>query len=175
MKTLVIHPEDKTTDFLKPIYEGKDWTVINDGKIGKSKLREAIKTHDRIVMLGHGTEYGLISGNITFHRYVIDSGWVNLLRDKHCVAIWCNADQFVKKYDLKGFYTGMIISEIEEAYLYSLYPIKLKDIDASNELFTQSIKEAIDAEDMLSVAKNKYLCEGNPIVEFNKQRLYEKN
>ena len=27
IKTLVIHPEDETTDFLSPIYEGRDWTI----------------------------------------------------------------------------------------------------------------------------------------------------
>jgi len=28
MKTLIIHPEDTSTDFLSTIYEGKDWTII---------------------------------------------------------------------------------------------------------------------------------------------------
>lgn len=29
MKTLVIHPQDKSTDFLKEIYSDKNWTVLN--------------------------------------------------------------------------------------------------------------------------------------------------
>ena len=110
MKTLVIHPKDTTTDFLSLIYEDKDWTVITDN-ISKSALKRQIKAHDRIVMLGHGMETGLIG----FNRLVIDSNLVYLLREKHCVCIWCNADKFVLKYGLKGFYTGMIISEVQEA------------------------------------------------------------
>jgi hypothetical protein len=46
-----------------------------------------------------------------FHR----SNYVYLLRDKIGVYIWCNANVFAEKYGLKGFYTGMIISEYEEA------------------------------------------------------------
>jgi hypothetical protein len=51
MKTLVIHPKDSTTDFLSVIYSDKDWTIINTN-ISKKVLKEQIKTHDRIVMLG---------------------------------------------------------------------------------------------------------------------------
>src|ERR1035437_860766 len=113
MKTLVIHPPDASTDFLKVIYEGKDWALINTNPSTKF-LKEQINLHDRIIMLGHGTEEGLLG----FGRYVIDSTLVYLLREKECVAVWCNADQFVGKYGLKGFYTGMIISEIDEALMF---------------------------------------------------------
>ena len=76
--------------------------------VSKKVLKEQIKSHDRIVILGHGTEKGLLG----FNRYIIDSTWIYLLREKNCVCIWCNANVFVKKYNLKGFYTGMIISEV---------------------------------------------------------------
>jgi hypothetical protein len=36
MKTLLIHAEDETTDFLSTIYDGKDWLQKN---ISKSKLK----------------------------------------------------------------------------------------------------------------------------------------
>jgi hypothetical protein len=38
MKTLVIHQKDDSTYFLSTIYEGKDWTIIND-RPGKSLLK----------------------------------------------------------------------------------------------------------------------------------------
>lgn len=59
MKTLVIHPKDQTTDFLSVIYDDKDWTIINTN-VSKSYLKTQIKSHDRIVMLGHGTDKGLL-------------------------------------------------------------------------------------------------------------------
>lgn len=142
MKTLVIHPKDITTDFLSDIYSDKDWTVININ-VSKSFLKKQIKEHDRIVMLGHGTGEGLIG----FKRLIIDSNYVYLLRDKITVCIWCNADNFVKKYNLKGFYTGMIISEMDEANCYSLYETSQANITASNILFATAIKNAIDSDD----------------------------
>lgn len=165
MKTLVIHPKDSTTDFLCEIYKDKNWTIINTN-ISKKLLKEQIKKHDRIVMLGHGTEKGLLG----FDKFVIDSSWVYLLRDKNCVCIWCNADEFVKKYGLKGFYTGMIISEYEEAIMFSI-PTNSHWISESNTDFALAIKNSIDDENMLEKAKIIY--EGNSaVVEFNRNNLY---
>jgi len=167
MKTLVIHPKDLTTDFLSEIYSDKNWTVVNTN-ISKKFLKEQIKSHDRIVMLGHGTEAGLIG----FNKIMIDSTWVYLLREKICVCIWCNADVFVKKYDLKGFYTGMIISEYEEALIYGVNT-NFHWINESNTDFALAIKKSIDEENMLD--KAKLLYEGNsPVVEFNRNNLYYK-
>jgi len=61
MKTLVIHPDDRSTDFLSPIYEPvKNKTVITGG-ITKEQLRKHIQDHDRILMMGHGSPAGLVS------------------------------------------------------------------------------------------------------------------
>lgn len=167
MKTLVIHPEDPTTDFLKPIYEGRDWTIINDN-ISKSKLKKAMREHDRIVMLGHGTEYGLIGYK---EKSLIDSSWVWLLREKEVVCIWCNADVFVTKYGLKGLYTGMIISEPLEAVLYHITTSD-EEIELSNIIFAESVKQGIDEKDSDQVIKKLY--EGNTnVIEFNRENIYK--
>ena len=168
MKTLVIHPKDPTTDFLCDIYSDKNWTVINK-HISKSDLRKHIKEHDRIVMLGHGSEYGLF--DLANDRFIINSKWVDMLRQKECVCIWCNANIFFEKYKLSGFYTGMIVSELMEAYLYSL-PTDIDLIEESNKLFATSIKESIDSENMLEIAKSKYDRDKNLIIDFNKENLY---
>lgn len=165
MKTLIIHPKDATTDFLCEIYKGKDWAIVNTNK-SKKFLKEQIKTNDRIVMLGHGTEKGLLG----FGKFVIDSTWVYLLRDKNCVCIWCNADKFVNKYGLKGFYTGMIVSEYEEAIMCCV-DTNSQCISESNTGFALAIKNSIDDENMLEKAKMLY--KGNSsIVEFNRNNLY---
>lgn len=167
MKTLVIHPKDNTTDFLSDIYSDKGWTVINTN-VSTKILKDEISSHDRIVMLGHGSHHGLIG----FDRYIIDSGLVYLLREKDCVCIWCNADVFVKKYGLRGFYTGMIISEYEEALLYD---VSTNDffLNESNVDFAKAIKNSIDSDNMLEAAKMLY--EGNSaVVEFNRENLYYK-
>jgi len=165
MKTLVIHPKDLTTDFLSEIYSDKDWKVINKN-VSTKYLKQQIKNHDRIIMLGHGTEQGLIG----FYRFVIDSKLVYLLREKFCICIWCNANIFVEKYGLKGFYSGMIISEYEEAMLYSI-STNIQWINESNKDFALAIKNSIDDENMLE--KTKELYEGNSsVVEFNRNNLF---
>ena len=167
MKTLVIHPPDKTTEFLSEVYEGKDWTIINYNPT-KKHLRKEIKAHDRIIMMGHGTPNGLFSPR----GYVIDSTYVHYLREKYCVYMWCNADEFVLKYKLKGFYTGMIISEIEEAFMLDI-SYDFKYVNESNVLFTQALTKSMDSGDILKSMINEYSNKtNNPIIEYNEKRLY---
>ena len=168
MKTLVIHPKDSTTDFLKVIYSEKDWTIIDDNNISTSKLKENIKSHDRIIMLGHGYDKGLFGQN----RLIINSNLVYLLKDKNCVCIWCNADEFVKKYKLNGFYTGMIISDYDEATMFNIQA-NYDLIEESNKDFALAIKNSIDEDNMLE--KAKLLYDGNySIFEFNRNNLFFK-
>lgn len=169
MKTLVIHPIDSSTNFLSEIYSDKTWTVINTN-VSKKVLKEQIKVHDRIVMLGHGSEKGLFG----FNKFMIDSNWVYLLREKNCICIWCNADVFVEKYGLKGLYTGMIISEPDEAVMYC-QPFRWEFIKESNELFAKSIKESIDINESLSHIKSIYNSDENPIIQFNSENIYQIN
>ena len=165
MKTLVIHPDDRTTDFLKQIYEGRDFTVFNGHKsdISASAFRKLVKDHDRIIMMGHGYPGGLFMSHI-------NSDLVYLLREKECVCIWCNADQFVNKYGLKGFYTGMFISEVGEANWFHIKTDQAT-IDFSNELFTQLVTENIDNPEIHRELKENYFAEC-PVIKFNNDRLY---
>jgi hypothetical protein len=165
MKTLVIHPSDSSTDFLSVIYSDKpDWKIIKDD-VPKLNILEKIILHDRIIMLGHGTADGLLG----FGRYVIDKSFARLLRSRECVCIWCNADVFVNNYGLNGFYTGMIISELEEA-MYCGVEADLKDIEESNKLFASSIKNSFDSE----IVKSVYKSNTNEVIMYNNQRIYGK-
>lgn len=166
IRTIIIHPKDPTTDFLSVIYEDKDWTVINTN-VSDQTLKNQIESHDRIIMMGHGTEKGLIG----FDRYIIDSDWAYILREKQCVYIWCNADKFVEKHNLKGLYTGMIISEYEEAVMYGI-PTNSHWIKESNTDLALAIKYSIDNENALQSIKTLY--EGNSaVVEFNRNNFYQ--
>jgi len=167
MKTLVIHPRDKSTEFLSLIYKGKDWTIFNGhaSEISKSKFRTLVKGHDRIIMMGHGFPGGLFMSHI-------NPEIVYLLREKECICIWCNADQFVEKYKLKGFYTGMFISEVGEANYFNIYPTQ-DEVDFSNHLFTDLVAENIDKETLHQTLKESYYSDDCPVIQFNNDRLYE--
>ena len=169
MKTLVIHPSDSTTDFLSEIYKDTDWTIINS-YVSKSFLIQAIKAHSRVVMLGHGTDKGLF--DINKKGFIIDSTLVYLLREKECVCIWCDADQFVVKYKLGGLHTGMIISEVDEAQTFCNDPFSIEQIDTSNNLFANLIKNLINKTFDITLIEQLYDIKDNPIIQFNKQNIY---
>ena len=170
MKTLIIHPKDPSTAFVKEMYKDFDWTVIDDPRVSKKKLKKEIQAHDRIFMIGHGTPHGLL----TSERTIIDSNMVYLLREKECIFFWCDADKFVEKYDLKGFYTGMIISEQVEADFYQVWANQ-EEINESNDLMMRAVKESVDSGDMLKNLKEIYNSEVNPkndVIGFNEVRFY---
>lgn len=145
-KILVIHPSDPSTNFLCRIYRDINCTVIRN-PISKSKLKKMMVDADRIIMLGHGTEQGLIGfrDGRGLSNPVIDSNLVYILREKkESVYIWCNADQFVEKYKLSGFSTGMFISEEDEAIQFGIFDSLNGDIDASNEVFAFNVGVSIN-------------------------------
>lgn len=182
MKTLVIHPQDDSTFFLDIVYRNiEDLTLITGG-VSKSELKELVKEHDRIMMMGHGSPGGLFSvGQFdTNNGYIIDSSFVDLLKEKdNSVFIWCNADKFVDAYDLKGFYTGMFISEVGEAYYCGLPETEQPEVDESNYSFVEIMGECIDHDPKIIhfIAKERYgkLIDHNPVAKYNHERLYVKS
>jgi hypothetical protein len=178
MKTLIIHPTDASTDFLKPIYANvTDATIINSG-ISKTQVATLISEYDRIIMLGHGSPYGLFSIG-QFHGnngYVVDESMVPLLLDKECISIWCNADQFMNRHQLYGFYSGMFISEVGEAMYCGLPGTEQETVTASNDYFAELLGEVIN--EPLSVIHEHVidnyglLTEDNPVALYNHNRLY---
>lgn len=178
MKTLVIHPDDPTTSFLDVVYNETDWTTFHDNTGDKDdELIELIKEHDRIIMMGHGTPNGLLGKNLgrfVKPNYIISSRHASLLKTKEVVCMWCNAHGYFCHYGLKGFFTGMIISEeIEADYLGIEY--KKGDVDESNVLFTKALKDSIQntPKNMCEKMKEIYIpTEGNLVMEYNAKRLY---
>jgi hypothetical protein len=171
MKTLVIHPNDPTTSFLDVVYNETDWTVFNDNKVyDQEKFTELIKSHERIIMMGHGTPDGLLGKRC----FIVSDKHASLLQEKEVVCMWCNAHAYFCRYGLKGFFTGMIISEeIEARYLGISY--KDGDVDDSNVLFTKALKDSIQntPKTMCDKMKEIYVpTEGNLVMEYNAKRLY---
>jgi hypothetical protein len=58
-KILVIHPDDRSTDFLKPIYENLPNTTVITGGVSYMNIRQSIIEHDQVIAMGHGSTYGL--------------------------------------------------------------------------------------------------------------------
>jgi len=182
MKTLVIHPIDPSTTFLDIVYKNipkDELTLIQSGT--KQQVRELIESHDRVMMMGHGSPNGLFAvGQFkdvnSFSGYVIDQSMVELLEQKdNSVFIWCNADQFVNRYNLKGFYTKMFISEVGEATYCGLPGMDQDIVDESNYGFVNIISKYINEskENIYENVRNEYgiIANDNPVALYNYNRL----
>jgi hypothetical protein len=182
---LVIHPDDRSTDFLKPSYAGLDATVLTQ-RDEFYNLAETMKRHNRIIMMGHGSPNGLFMPQIEgveedengelfeYSDYSINDTYADILREKRTVCVWCNADKYVVPNDLHGFYTGMVISELCEADYCDVKGCNPKQLEQSSSKFTMGLKEAIkvDGPESLNIFKEIYNNPKNPIMGYNRKRLY---
>jgi hypothetical protein len=128
--------------------------------------------------MGHGTRQGLLAvGSFkTNTGYIVDTINVSLLEDKECIYIWCNANVFVERYQLKGFYSGMFISEVNEAYYCGVNHVNQIMVTLSNNYFSSLLKKCID-KDLHSIyvfIKKNYgkFGDDNNVAFYNQQRLY---
>jgi hypothetical protein len=174
-RVLVIHPDDRSTDFLKPIYAGITNATVVTGGYSKAEVKELIEQYDRVIMLGHGSPHGLFAvGKFKDTAgHLIDFTMVEALSKKtNNVYIWCHANQFVNYFQLKGFYSGMFISEYGEAYAYQV-PTLSGDVEESNDVFAQVVGKHIlnEAKVICETTKTLYDIPGNLVNKYNKERL----
>jgi hypothetical protein len=190
-KTLVIHPEDITTHFLKSIYsEDANINVITRDFI-KSELIVEIEKADNLIFMGHGDIKGLFEKNNSY-RYIIDSSFCSLLESKNCLLIWCNADEFVKKNKLRfnGIFTGMYVSELSEMVFINEELEFEEDIHAfqpmineSNESFALTLGNLLSENNFRNMKciyeslKKEYwlVAKRNEVAAYNHSRIYYNN
>lgn len=173
MKTLIIHPEDKTTEFLSTIYDGMQNCVILKTKEQFKNIEDEIRNADRVICLGHGTEDGLLEIYGMNFNYVIHSNHTELLKNKECIFIWCNADKFVSSYEpLNTYATGMIISETLEA-LYCKVIANQNEITESNIRFANAIKIGLGSQNLEDCILNNYVGD-SPLYKFNIENIRNK-
>ena len=129
------------------------------------------------MMMGHGSPSGLFSVGRFDGAYIIDGSFVEVLREKECVFIWCNADKFVEHHGLKGLYSGMFVSEVAEA-AYCGFLTDQSAVDQSNNSFALWMGEV--ANNTLSqmyealLPKYKLLAKDNKVAAYNQKRIYLK-
>jgi hypothetical protein len=109
--------------------------------------------------------------------YIIDSSYVEVLSTgmEH-IYIWCNADRFVDRYNLSGFYSGMFISEVSEANFCGLVGTTQEMVNESNDAFARIVGECIN-ESVQSIYKyttHKYskVASTNLVAKYNLKRLF---
>jgi hypothetical protein len=143
----VIHATDPTTQVLSLLYQQReDVRMLITERNTSSEVQRAIRSDEVVMMLGHGNEYGLFSKpekNGEYRRFLITDRHVQFLRDKLCIGIWCYANKFAEKYRLHGLFSGMIISELQEAIDLGV-PATKEEIDREMKKFTLRLKDCIE-------------------------------
>jgi hypothetical protein len=179
MKTLVIHPEDRSTDFLKPIYANIKRKTILSKNTSRDVLLAKIRSHDTIIMLGHGSSSGLFNvSGIGKGVMVIGESMVEELRDKQLIAVWCNADKFIEHHQLPALYSGMFISEVGEARYCGVQGDQAM-VDESNNVFAALLgrmlgESTTDLKTIHSMVGESYeeLGEVNAVAKYNSDRWF---
>lgn len=179
MITLVIHPDDRSTDFLKPIYKNVKNLLLVTKQATHKDIISLIETSGRVIMLGHGSPSGLFG--INFGRdFVIDHTCVKALSKKkdNAMYVWCNADKFVERHNLSGMYSGMFISEVAEANYCGLKNISQEQVNSSNNYFAEICSNLINEPLGMAYSKIKsnyeHYSQNNLVAHYNSRRFYYK-
>jgi hypothetical protein len=166
---------DPSTDFLSPIYENLSIKTVLREPVTVGAMNTLIASHDRVVMLGHGSPDGLFSMDFG-NGYIIGDENAGALAGKtNSLFIWCHASDFVRNHGLGGVTSGMFISEVEEGLMCGIperYCTQAA-INHSNRLFVRLIAEVmhVDQREMLKHVLKGYNCDC-PIVDYNRKRLH---
>ena len=173
----VIHATDPTTQVLSLLYQQReDVKLCITERNTSSDVQRAIRADDGIMMLRHGNEYGLFSKpdkNGDYRRFLIADRHVQFLRDKTCIGIWCYANKFAEKYKLHGLFSGMIISELQEAIDLGV-PTTKDEIDTEMEKFTIRLKDCMETYgvEQTPIRMKELDDVRSPLTTFNYGNLY---
>lgn len=174
---VVVHANDPTTRFLTRLYEQREDVSLRIAEDSTNEaVRRALREDATVMMLGHGNPYGLFSApdkKGRYERFLITDCHVQFLRGKTCIGIWCHADQFAQRYHLHGLFSGMIISELQEAIDYGIEATK-EEIDREMEKFARRLRHCIDSFDLEEVPMRMKELDDvkSALTTFNYDRLY---
>lgn len=178
LKTLVIHPADRSTWFLDRVYKDLPNTTVVTGGKTRGEVLDLIDEHDRVMIMGHGSPQGLFAIDFPARSgYIVDSMAAPLLRTKkECIFIWCYASDFTKKHNIPGFATGMFISEVGEATACDVYTADQEEVDKSNFLFVDELRKvthqgSAEVYKHISATYGK-LVPTSPVAAFNHDRFH---
>jgi hypothetical protein len=181
--TLVIHPQDQTTDFLKPIYSNITNKKVITGGISYEALKSEIEMVDEVIICGHGYHGGLFAINqfegLGKMNYIVDNQMASILKlKKKVVTIWCYAKHYIESNDINNsFHSGMFISEVNESIFCGLEGVTQEMIDESNNCFSVELGTLIDKspeEIYIAFQDGSYsqLAKTNPVAQYNFERLH---
>lgn len=141
---IVIHITGNTEDAAKLsyCYDGlANLIILKD--VAREKVEEVLKLypHEKVMLLGHGSRDGLWAPNR--NRFIIDKFNVDLLKERTVIGIWCYASEFADKYELRGFFTSMFISNMEEALMNGYIDQTEEQIFEELDIFSHEVNKLL--------------------------------
>jgi len=159
LQILCIHPQDETTDFLRPIGElfGDNYIVIPTRDESHQEIINRISLASEsslIIFLGHGTQsllYGAEGINYEKKAFITIETSNKIFINKNILFVSCLSSDFLNKsnvyYSAIGF--GNIISSIKERndeaeLITGIYrQVNKEGIDLFNICYVNSIKQSL--------------------------------
>ena len=174
---LIIHPQDSTTAFLRTIYETAEGVTCLSGNESRKALASMLfhlPAGTTIMLLGHGSGDGLFRKENREYRCYVGQPMAYSLRRHPVIGIWCHANQFAVRLRLHGLFTGMFISEMEEAEAYGVKTTE-DEIGRENERFASILRQVLNEGGCFARMKERIIQLGAPstdLTRFNYNSLY---
>lgn len=173
---IVIHMDNGSPDaaILYKIYKGLDNIIVSYNR-SKSNIKRLLRItgNEPVMLLGHGAPQGLL--NISQNGFAVGSDSVEWLRNRDVIGIFCYASEFADRYGLRGFFTSMFISNMQEAIMEQRSQGATDEIISyQQELFCNRIRKLIDDKVPLCLWPSSLQVEADwsiPFVRFNYEAL----
>lgn len=144
---LVVHPSDCSTDFLRALYQGMEGVDLRTGGESRnvlSSLLYHLPPGEPVMLLGHGNPDGLYRLEDGAPMCYVGRSMRSLLRRHPLVGIWCHANLFAQENGLHGLFSGMVVSEMDEAREYGISTSR-EELESENRLFAAALRRLMDS------------------------------
>ena len=171
---IVVHPDDPSTRMLTSIYEGIEGVTLFNSWRQRERMLKTIATAPKdepILLLGHGSPHGLFDMR---YGLIIKDSDAEILRDRpNLIGIWCYASNYAHEHGLKGFFSGMFISEEPEAWVNGV-EAEAAEIDAKAWDFSRRLGDLLRSGKPLAEVARELMDPrhiDSELTQFNYERL----
>jgi hypothetical protein len=143
---LVIHPEDTSTRFLHALYGGMEGVDLHTGEESRNRLSSLLyhlQPGEPVMLLGHGSPDGLFRKEGEEYQCYVGRSMRFLLRGHPLIGIWCHANLFAQRNSLHGLFSGMVVSEMDEARDYGIMTTEA-ELEVENRRFAATLRGLLD-------------------------------
>ena len=145
---LVVHPFDPSTEFLDVLYDCQEGIRRLRGEESRNQLG-SILYHlphgESVMLLGHGSQSGLFRPEDGGNGLYVGKSFAYTLRRHLVIGVFCHANLFAESIKLHGLFSGMIVSELEEALEYGI-PTTARELERENRIFAKTLAGFLHAE-----------------------------